>query len=616
VRSTACPKTSAAFLIELADAAGGAILHLDGVHWLDGATRRVLQQVASRLTESSLLVLATARDDADSACALESFLVEQAGAVDTQVTLGPLDDDAVADLVATHLGGVRVARELTDQLVRRIGGNPFTVVEYIRAVVDAGLLTPSWGGWRLDLAGLDRLELPGDALDLVLQPIDGLGERSRRLLAAGAACGMRFRADLAARVGDADADEALDVLAEAESRRLIAATEPGGYAFLHDRIREALLAELGDPELRRLHQRIAEAIEGDAGTGPAHVYAVARHYARGESDRTPEKVFTTGLAAGRLALADHAPGEAVAFLDRAAAAAATAGITPDAGFYTSLGVACARTGRFADALQHLDRALAAERDRLRRAAILAEIAWVQSSAWDFGRCWETVCQGMAELGRPIPRNKAVLLLTTLASFVAGLLAGITKVGFGTARGDDRERLRLQAVFYDLGGYASTLSMQIKRRALLAFRTLYVANRLGPCPEYTRALTGFGLIANVLGKHKLGKRIFDRSAATATELGDPALVAYVEWKRGAACAIGEVDDGETWQRALTQHERWLDLGDYLTGVASICMRHALRGRTREAHSCSPLPPRTAARARPGRRWPPPSARCSTRPRIPR
>ncbi|MGC9665842.1 diguanylate cyclase [Planosporangium sp. 12N6] len=573
--------TVAAFLVDLAETAGGAVLQIDDVQWLDGATRRVLQQVAARLPDAPLLVLASARDDAASAPGVESFRGDMAGALDTHLPLQPLDDRAIAELVRVHLGAMRVTDEAVEQLLARVGDNPFTVVEYVRAVIDAGLMIPTWDGWRLDLAGLDRLAISDDALDLVLSRIDGLGQESRRLLVTGAAAGMRFRTDLVARVCDVDADRALDALVEAEARRLLTAID-GGYAFLHDRIREALLADLSAAERRGLHQRIAEALDAEGSDDPERVYAMARHYARGEPDRAPERVFRASVAAGHLALADHAPAEALDFLDVAAVVAAGAGIATDSAFHRALGVGCARTGRFVEALVHLERALHAEPDRLRRADIIAQIAWVHAGAWDPGRAWETVCRGLAELGRPLPRSGFARFVTTLMSFLAGLAIGLTRIGFGTASGEQRERYRLEAGFYDMGAYASTLSMHLRRRAMVSFRSLYAINRLGPGTEYTRHMAGFGLVANIAGRHRLAERLFDRSAAVAARIGDPALVGYVEWRRGAGAVMGQAEGGELlWQRILVEHERWLDLGDYLTGIAAICVRLVMQGRTREA-----------------------------------
>jgi diguanylate cyclase (GGDEF)-like protein len=571
----------AAFLVDLAVEWDGAILHIDDVQWLDGPTRRVLQQVAAQLPNAPLLVVATGRNYADNLPALARFEADLGSALDTRVPLGPLGQDSVAELVSLHLGGVEASSEMTRELIARVGGNPFTVVEYIRAVIDAGLITPSWHGWRLDVAGLDRLELSDDALDLVLQRIDGLGAESRRLLAAGAATGRRFRADVVAAVCEVNTKQSRNALAEAEARRLVAVSSGGGYTFLHDRIREALLAELDPAALRRLHQRIAEVLELIAPADPRYTYATAQHYALGETDRTPERVYTSGLAAGRMALSDHAPAEALAFLEVAARAARDAGMTPEPEFHFAIGVSCFRTGRFAEALQHLDRALHREPDRLRRAGVLAQMAIVHLSSWDPGRAFDAARRGLTELGRPLPSGRFALLSTTLASFLTGLAIGVTRIGYGRARGETRQRQRLEALLYEVGGYALTMGMRFRMRGIMSFRSLYVINRLGPGTEYTRAMAGFGLAADIAKLDRLAARTFDRAAAVAAEIGDPVVVAHVEWERGAGAFITAADGGEGWMRSLTEHERWLELGDYLTALSGTCVHLTLLGRTREA-----------------------------------
>ena len=574
----------AAFLVGLADEFQGAVLHIDDVQWLDGPTRRVLQRVTNRLTGTPLLVVATSRDDPDNAAALDRFGADMDATLDTRIQLRTLDQDAVTRLVAEHLGAVQLPGEQVEELAVRAGGNPFTVGEYVRAVFDAGLVAPSWGGWRLDLAGLDRLELSGDAVDLVLQRIDGLGAESRRLLVAGAAGGRWFPTELVTAVCDIDPRQARAVLAEAESRRLVTAAGPDGYRFLHDRIREALLVGLDAPALRRLHQRIAEVLTAAAPDDPRYVYATARHYALGETDRRPQRVYLSGFAAGRLALAEHAPAEAHDFLDVAARSAEVAGITPQPAFFVALGTSCARTGRFAEALQHFDRALRGEPDRLRRADVLAQVALVHNGAWSPDRGFDAVRRGLAELGTPLPRGRLGFAVTTLASVVRGLVAGRTRLGFGAARGRGRERYRLQAVLYDAGASASTMRMRRGTGALMSLRALHAINRLGPGREYARHMSGLALIADVAGWPKLATRLYDRAAAAAADVGDPELVGYVEWKRGAGSHLGGCDeDGQIWMRALVEHERWLGLGDYLTGVSTVCVQLFTRGRTSDADS---------------------------------
>jgi eukaryotic-like serine/threonine-protein kinase len=573
----------AAFLLDLADEWQGVVLHIDDVQWLDDATRRVLQQVAVRLPDSPLLVVATGRDDVDNLPALAWFETDIGPSLDTRIELGPLDGGAAAELVALHLGGVELAPGVMDDLVARIGGNPFTVVEYVRAIIDAGLISPVWGGWEIDLDALDRLELSGDALNVVIQRIGGLGVESRRLLTAGAAAGRRFRVDLVAKVCEVNPRQARHALAEAEARLLVTASGAERYTFLHDRIREALVAELAPVALRRLHQRLAEVLEEVDTRDPRYVYAIAHHYALGESDRSPERVYASGRAAGQLALAQHAPAEARAFLQTAAAAAEAAGLVPDPDFHLAWGLSCAHSGRFEEALDHLDEALNGESDPLRRAAVLAEIAQVHTNSWDPGRALDAVSQGLAELGRPLPRGRFALAMTTIGLFIAGVAVGLTRLWFGTAEGEYRERYRLEAFFYDIAGTASALRMDLRMRAVVGFRAWYVANRLGPGVAYARHLAGFGLVANYAHRHRLARWIFDRAAAVARRTGDPVLIGHVEWKRGAGSSIGGADDGQLWEKAINAHERWLELGEFLVGVSGACVRMIQRGRTLDAQA---------------------------------
>ncbi len=570
----------ASFLLDLADEVGAAVLHLDDVQWLDGATRRVLQQLAPRMSTARILLIATGRDDDENLPALGLFAADMGAALDTRLQLSPLPDDAVADLVRLHLGDMDISPAAAAELAARAGGNPFTVVEYVRAVIDAGLLTPGWSGWQIDMAGLDRLELSGDAVHLVLQRIAQLDPAGRELLAAGAATGRRFPADLVATVCGIEARRAREALYDAESRRLVTGSG-GAYRFLHDRVREAALAHLDAPARRRLHQRIAEVLEASVASDPSFAYATARHYALGEADETPEKVYASGYAAGKRALADQVPEEALGFLDIADAAARLAGVNPDPGFHLALGVSCSRTGRFADALEHLEHALDAEPDPLRRAAVLAEIAWLHLSAWDPGRVFEAVQRGLAELGRPLPRGRFLLTVTTLGSFLGGLAVGRSRSRFGTAMGGTRERYRLEAVFYDVATYAATIKMDTRMRAMMSFRALHPVNRIGPGVEYARHMAGFGVIANLVHLHKLARRTFRRAADAAADLGDPSVIAHVEWRRGVGASLGAVDDGQIWSRAVLEHERWLDFADFLTGVSSTIVRLLQRGATREA-----------------------------------
>jgi len=574
----------AAFLTELARQAGGAVLWLDDVHWLDSATRQVLRYLADDLADTPLLVVATARDDSEDRAALEAFTVDLGRLIDTRLDLRSLDDAAIGQLLAAQLGGAAVTPQLAGQLAARSGGNPFTLQEYLWAAVDAGLIRPSWGVWILEQGGLDTLELPADVLHLVLSRVDGLGMDSRRVLAAAAAIGMTFRSDWLAEVCGVDQRQVLEVIRVAADRRLVAAGETGEYAFVHDRIREALLADLDEARLRGLHQRIAEVLEASPATGAEHVYAVARHYSRGEVDRTPERVFHACLAAGQLALAEYAPQEALGFLQAADTAATTAGIDPDSRFHAALGLAYLRAGRFADARDRLRQALGMEPERHRRALLHGLIGEAHHSSWEAGEALAAARLGLAELGRPLPTNPVLLVISTIGLFIFGLLGKWLRLGFGTATREQRERYQLEAWLNGVAAWAAAIGRRVLLMSCLIFRGVYPANRLGISPEHVRAYSHLAGALRMVGWHRRSDRLFQRLYRTAARLGDPRSAAYVAWTDGSVrCAVDDspVDTREILRRVPTEHGRWLDADEYLMGAGALCASLTCCGYPRES-----------------------------------
>ena len=103
----------------------------------------------------------------------------------------------------------------------------------------------------------------------------------------------------------------LAALLEAAGRGLSRARSAGEYAFLHDRIREALLEGADAPAL---HARIAAALS-TAGHPDERVYEIAHHYLAAGRLAPSDLALDSCLTAGELALRDYAPAKAVTLLE-------------------------------------------------------------------------------------------------------------------------------------------------------------------------------------------------------------------------------------------------------------------------------------------------------------
>ncbi|GIJ68197.1 hypothetical protein Voc01_031140 [Virgisporangium ochraceum] len=554
------------FLTALAREFGGLLLVLDEVQWLDAGTIRVLTRLAEDLPSVPLLVLATGRDDPASIARTDA-VVAGLGHPTADITLGPLTEAGVAELVGSLLPGVEVDVRLVRLLNARGRGSPFVVQEYLSAIVDAGLLRPSWGTWILDEDGLDALRLPDDAIGLVLARVDGLGPGVRAMLVTAAVAGSRFRPDLVAAVHGAGVSEVVAALQEAAGRGLVEARPDGSYAFLHDRIREALL----DQDTRDLHARIAAVLDG-TGTGAEHVFEVAHHYIGAGTAAPVEAATAACVAAGRLALRTFAPAKAVALFEHVIELTPT----PDAAVLVALGTALRQTGRFARAATTLERALTVERDPFARADILTSLATVHRSVWNLASARDAVSAGLAEMGAAPPRNRFALVLTSALLFVVGVL----RIGRGRVRGDRRRRCEMIAALHEEATYAALLGMRRFDVVMHNLRAYHWLNRLGHGGQYARSLSVFAFVCANLGLRRLADRLFQR-AADDDGTADPVVRAVNAYHRGAAHYLTYRDDGEAWTHAIDEHGRSLDLASYTDAVAVFAIDALAAGRTREA-----------------------------------
>ena len=517
---------AATFLAELARVSGGALLCLDGAPAADEATQAVLRQLGAGLADAPLFVVLSTPEGTDGRPPVT--LVEQADCV---LALAPFGPEAVAELIAAVARGLAVDADLTESLVARCGTTPFEVQEYVRAVVDAGLLVPYWGTIHLDLPGLDALALPEDVFELILRRVDGVGPRCRDLLTVGAAIGLRFDAELAARVSDLD--DATELLDQAAARMVVEYGD-GELRFVHDGIRQALLGALDGPARRRLHQRIAEVLREVRSTDPAYVYALGRHCLHGEPGREPSRSLTALVAAGRQALADCAPADAVELLE---GAGRLVDRVPGAGgreVGELLGIAYCRAGRFTDALVTLEGALPAAVDPVDRARLFRWIHDAHLGTGNLDASLTAARLGLTALGRRLPAHPLILIVSSLVWFCVGLI--VERFGLSTTDPARNARYEVEGILLGRLAADHLMAMNPLPAVALNLRTLYPAARMGLCPEYVRTRAQLGAVALAVGLPS--HTAFRRAKEAAATLGDPEAITRATWLQRVCVAFSD------------------------------------------------------------------------------
>jgi DNA-binding SARP family transcriptional activator len=259
---------------------GPQVLVLEDLQWFDPATLEALPSLAPALRDARVLLLLSARPDELAARppVWQTLLRLDRTGLLRRLELGGLSVVEVADLVRRALRMRRAAPRFSARLAEASGGNPFFVLETLRALYEQGTLKrDASGGWHTpwDGAGSDYRELP--LPQGLRQAIDGrlreLGEAARGALAAAAVLGQNFSPSVWASM-TADTAGPWSSAVDQLLHRQFLVEDSAGYRFEHETLRELVYSDLDSSTRQSLHLRAAEALEHEH---YARVEALAQH---------------------------------------------------------------------------------------------------------------------------------------------------------------------------------------------------------------------------------------------------------------------------------------------------------------------------------------------------
>jgi adenylate cyclase len=382
---------------------GPLLLVVENAHWADSASIELLRFAADRLHDRPLLLLVTHRPDFDPRTLLT------ARASFTTIRLTPLGDAESAALLEGLLRspGQVLPPALHALVVRRAGGNPLYVVEIVRTLIAARVLTRGPDGWTC--AREDAVDVPPTLQGLLLSRVDQLPGEARRLLQEAAVLGLVFdREALRMMAGSPERFEAsLGLLRDAELIEEVphAPGLPETPGRLH-RFTQALVQEVVYQNLlvsRRTeaHDRAGRAYESLCGGRPERledIEALGHHFSLGADRRKGARLL---LAAADRARSVYANEDALRNYERALRTLRESGVREEqCPVREGLGDLLSTLGRRTEALEHYEAVrehCAETRDRRAQARLCRKIGGLSWDAGDRDRALECFSAGLALL---------------------------------------------------------------------------------------------------------------------------------------------------------------------------------------------------------------------------
>jgi len=249
------------------------VIFLDDLQWADSATLGLLQPLLTSRDIRHLFLIGAYRDnEVDAAHPLARTLasLDEEGPRLLRVALGPLGLDELALLIRDTLHGeLSEVEPLARLVLQKTGGNPFFVIQFLKALYQARLIEFDYDQrrWVCHIEAIARAGMTDNVIDLMTRRIQRLSEKAQAALMLGACIGNQFDLQTLAIVSRQSGEAAAADLDEALDSGLILSTgsayearlgETSGlpapvFAFLHDRVQQAAYALIPDERKQFVH---------------------------------------------------------------------------------------------------------------------------------------------------------------------------------------------------------------------------------------------------------------------------------------------------------------------------------------------------------------------------
>lgn len=427
--------------------------------------------------------------------------------------LSAFGPDEIRQVVESMAGPL--PQEALDLVLKLSDGSPFMASAMMYGLTECGALVAENDGWRFEPLAVSDLNSSNSAAQMLLRRIELLHPNTIELLSTGAMLGKEFELGMTSSLTKHGDNEMTAALEEARQRNLIWLRPSGTHAaFVHDRIREALLDRLPAEERRELHSRAALYLKHHH---PDRVFELAYHF---DEAGDSASALEYALNAAEQARALHSLAVAEQQYRIAQRGAQSASDHVKYGIAIGLGQCLMLRGQYDSAAPEFESAAELAQGPLARAQATCKLGELAFKRGEMEAATHAFEQALRQLGRWVPRNSVTMffcflweaLVQTLHSMFPRLLTSRSK-----AQPTESELLGYRIFSRLAHGYWFT---QSKTHVLWThLRGMNLAEYYAPTLELAQSYSEHAPAMSLLPWYSRGVAYACKSHAIRVQLGD-------------------------------------------------------------------------------------------------
>ncbi|MEH2182259.1 AAA family ATPase [Nostoc sp.] len=296
------------------------VIFLDDLQWIDFATLRLIELILSDRAMQFLLLIGAYRDNEVTQIHPLWAMIEklkQENVAINQITLAPLEQGAVAQLIAEtlHTSSELIA-PLAELIWRKTNGNPYFTNEFLKTLYTEDLIVFNINQqhWEWDVAQIKAKNITDNVVELMIGKLKQLPEETQRILRLAACVGAEFDLATLSVICERPAVEIFAELITVIQLELILATSEldenlliQHYKFSHDRVQQAAYTLIDQEQLQAVHLQIGYCLlkSNQPETRSANLFEVVDHLNLGRDlvtdQQERDKIARLNLIAGQKA---------------------------------------------------------------------------------------------------------------------------------------------------------------------------------------------------------------------------------------------------------------------------------------------------------------------------